>query len=65
MIAQDLRQVHNQILIIIVLKDHKIKCKYEHDKKKCDTCGIKCKDLEYFLEYKSVIDDTIQIFMLQ
>ena len=26
---------------------HKIKCKYEYDNKKCETCGIKCKDCEY------------------
>ena len=30
---------------------HKIKCKYEHDNRKCDTCGIKCKNCECFLEY--------------
>ena len=30
---------------------HKIKCKYEHDNRKCDTCGIKYKNCECFLEY--------------
>ena len=25
---------------------HKIKCKYGHDNKKCETCGIKYKDCE-------------------
>ena len=30
---------------------HKIKCKYGHDDEKCQTCGIKNKDWDYFLEY--------------
>ena len=30
---------------------HKIKCKYGHDNKNCETCGIKCKDCVCFLEY--------------
>ena len=34
---------------------HKIK--YEHDNKKCKTCGIKCKDNKCFLEYPNVKDD--------
>ena len=25
---------------------YKIKCKYRHDNKKCETCGIKHKDCE-------------------
>ena len=32
----------------------KIKCKYRHDNKKCEKCGIKYKDCEYYLENKSV-----------
>ena len=30
---------------------HKIKCKYEHDHKKCETCRIKYKYCDCFLEY--------------
>ena len=29
---------------------HKIKCKYKHDDKKCETCGIKSKYCDYFFE---------------
>ena len=29
---------------------HKIKCKYGHDNKKCETCRIKCKYCECCLE---------------
>ena len=37
---------------------HKIKCKYRHNKK-CETCGVKCKDCECCLEYTNVKDDLI------
>ena len=33
---------------------HKIKCKYEHGHKKCETCRIKCKDCKCYLEYTNV-----------
>ena len=33
----------------------KIKCKYGHDDKKCETCGC-----EHFLEYAIVKDDVIE-----
>ena len=36
---------------------HKIKCKYEHDDKKCESCGIKYKNCDCFLEYKNFKDD--------
>ena len=29
---------------------HKIKCKFEHEDKKCEPCRIKYKDLNCFLE---------------
>ena len=29
---------------------HRIKCKYEHDNKKCKACRVKYKDYECFLE---------------
>ena len=32
---------------------HTIKCKYEQDDKKYETCGIKYKDWNWFLEYTS------------
>ena len=33
---------------------HKIKCKYEDNDKKCETCGIKYKDCDCFLEYNKL-----------
>ena len=36
---------------------HKIICKYGHSNKKCETCRIKCKYCDYFLEYKNFKDD--------
>ena len=33
---------------------HKIKCKYEHNNKKIEPCGIRYKDCEWRLEYPSV-----------
>ena len=39
---------------------HKIKCKYGHDGKKCETCKIKCKYCDCFLEYRNFKDDLIE-----
>ena len=39
-------------------KIHKIKCKYGHNKKH-ETCGIKYKDCECYLEYTNFKDDLI------
>ena len=36
---------------------HRVKCKLEHDEKKCETCGIKYRHCEYFLEYTNFKDD--------
>ena len=36
---------------------HKIKCKYGHDDKKCETCGIKYKYCDCFLECAIFKDD--------
>ena len=36
---------------------HKIKCKYGHDDKKCETCGIKYKYCDIFVEYTNFEDD--------
>ena len=39
---------------------HKIKCKYEHDDKKIETCRIKNKHCDCFLEYRNFKDDLIE-----
>ena len=39
---------------------HRIKFKFEHDNKKCETQGIKYKYCNYFLEYISFKDDSIE-----
>ena len=39
---------------------HRIKCKYDHDDKKCDTCGIKYKYCDCSLEYTNFKDDLIE-----
>ena len=36
---------------------HKIKWKYEHDDKKCESYGIKYKYCDCFLEYTNFKDD--------
>ena len=33
---------------------HRIKCKFAHDNKKCEICGIKYKHCDCFLEYKTL-----------
>ena len=39
---------------------HRIKCKYEHDDKKCETFGMKYKYCDCFLEYTNFTDDLIE-----
>ena len=39
---------------------HKIKCKYEHNDEKCETCGIRYEVCECFLEYTNFKDDLIE-----
>ena len=39
---------------------HRIKCKFDHDDKKCETCRIKYKYYNCFLEYKTFKDDLIE-----
>ena len=39
---------------------HRIKCKFGHDDKKCETCGIKYKYCDCFLEYTNFKDDLIE-----
>ena len=39
---------------------NKIKCKYEHDDKKCEACKSRYKDCYCFLEYTNFEDDLIK-----
>ena len=39
---------------------HRIKCKYEHDDEKCETCRIKYNYCNCFLEYINFKDDLIE-----
>ena len=39
---------------------HKIKCKYGHYNKKCETCRIKYKDRDCFFKYINFKDDLIE-----
>ena len=39
---------------------HRIKCKFEHNDKKCETCRIKYKCCNCFLEYTNFKDDLIE-----
>ena len=38
---------------------YRIKCKFRHDAKKCETCGIKYKYCDCFLEYANFKDDLV------
>ena len=42
----------------------RIKCKSEHEDKRCETYGIKYKYCDFFLEYTNFKDDLIQMFKL-
>ena len=39
---------------------HRIKCKFGHNDKKCETCEITYKYCDCFLEYKNFKDDLIE-----
>ena len=39
---------------------HRIKCKFEHNDKKCEICGIKYKYFDCFLEYTNFIDNLME-----
>ena len=39
---------------------HKIKCTYEHNDKKCETCRVRYKYCNCFLEYINFKDDLIE-----
>ena len=47
-----------QILLISLLKE--FKCKHKHDDKKCETCEVKYRDCESYLEYTNFKDDLIE-----
>ena len=39
---------------------YRIKCEFGHDGKKCETCGIKYKYCDFFLEYTNFENDFIE-----
>ena len=39
---------------------HRIKCKFGHGNKNCETCRIKCKYCDCFLEFTNFKDDLIE-----
>ena len=39
---------------------HRIKCKFGHDDKKCETCRIRCKYCNCFLEYTNFKHDLME-----
>ena len=39
---------------------HRIKCKYGHNDNKCETCGIKYKYCDCFLQYTTFKEDLIE-----
>ena len=60
---QDLWQVHYQVHYLvnnISQGIHRVRCKFGHDDKKCETCGTKYKYRDCFLEYTSFKDDLIE-----
>ena len=61
LIAQDLWQAHYGKLINNLSEGrHRIKCKLGHNDKKCETCGIKFKYCNFFLEYANSKDGLIE-----
>ena len=54
--ASSLSNLVNNLAEVI----HQIKCKYGHDNKKCETCSIKYKDGECYLEYTNVKNNLIE-----
>ena len=61
MIAQDLWQSSLSSLVNNVSERiHRNKCKFEYEDKRYETCGIKCKYCDCFLEYINFKDDLIE-----
>ena len=67
LIAQDLWQAHYQILSIIFLNEFiELNVNTDiHDDEKRETCGIKYKYCDYFLEYINFKDDSIAYKYIQ
>ena len=61
LIAQDLWQAHYPNIVNNLSEGiHRINCKLGLDDKKCETCGIKYKYCNCFLEYKNLADGLIE-----
>ena len=61
MTAQDLWQSSLSSLVNNVSEGiHRNKCKFEYEDKRYETCGIKCKYCDCFLEYINFKDDLIE-----
>ena len=61
LIAEDSWQAHYQNLFNnLSERIHRIKCKFGHNDKKCETCVIKYKFCDCFLEYTHFKDDLIE-----
>ena len=60
LIAQDLWQAYYQILSIIFMKEFISNTNMNAIIKKCETCGIKYKYCDCFLEYTNFKDDLIK-----
>ena len=54
--ASSLSNLANNLSDVI----HKIKCKYGHDAKKCETCEITYETYDCFLEHTIFKDDLIE-----
>ena len=56
LVAKDLWQAHDQVLLIISLKEViKLNVNTDTMKAKCKTCSVKYKDCQCFLEYTNKI----------
>ena len=54
------RFMANSLSILSIIFLQEFNCKLEHEDKKCETCGIKYKYCNFFLEYKNFKDDLIK-----
>ena len=50
----------SNLVINLSERIHRVKCKYGHNNKKCETCGIKYKYCDCFLEYTNFKNDLIE-----
>ena len=49
----------SNLLINLSERIHKIKCKFGHNDQKCETCGVKYKYCDCFLEYTNFKNNLI------